>query len=334
MLSDISPVSIALFLGVIVLFIWIDLHTTKKGEPVSLKKAILWSSIWVSVSMAFAGYVGVTYGFEKTSLFLAGYLLELSLSVDNLFVFMAVFSSFAVKSADQHRVLYYGIIGALIMRFIFIALGTSLLLLGQWVLGLFGIFVLWTAWEMWKSMKKDEEEIEDYTHHWSVNLVKRFLPVHPRMEKDHFFTRQPDPEKSDGSLRLMVTPMFLCLICVEMADVMFAFDSVPAIIAITQEPFLIYTSNIFAILGLRSMYFVLEAAKRYLCHLEKAVIVILIFIGIKMLLMTFTDIHLPAMVSLGVVFSALMVGIVGSFIFPEKEEEDPPSDTPQKAESA
>ena len=163
---------------------------------------------------------------------------------------------------------------------------------------------------MWQESRKTEHEIVDYTHHWAGSKAAKIMPVSKTLDGHNFFT------KIDG--RWHMTPLFLCLIMVEMADVMFAFDSVPAIIAITQEPFLVYTSNIFAILGLRSMYFLLAAAKRYLIHLEKAVIAILAFIGIKMLVQVFSGKHLSPTVSLSVVIGLLAVGIIGSFIFPGK----------------
>jgi tellurite resistance protein TerC len=222
---------------------------------------------------------------------------------------MAIFSSFSIKNEYQHRVLYYGILGAIVFRMVFIAIGTSLLLLGKWVLALFGIFVLWTAWQMYKQVDKDEKEIVDYNNHWSVKLSRRFFKTLPYSIGNKFFTRE-------GGV-LHVTPLFLCLVVVEMADVMFAIDSVPAIIAITQEPFLVYTSNIFAILGLRSMYFLLAAAKRYLCHLEMAVVGILVFIGVKMLLDVFGVIHISPNKSLIVVFVILTTGVIFSITHPK-----------------
>ncbi|MEE8480954.1 MAG: TerC/Alx family metal homeostasis membrane protein [Desulfobacterales bacterium] len=304
----VDPLSVAIFIVVVILFLYIDLKSHSEDKPISLTNSAIWSAIWIVVSMIFAGYVSYRWGTEKMSLFLAGYFLEKSLAVDNLFVFMAIFASFSVADKYQHRVLYYGIIGALLLRFVFIAAGTSLLFLGDWVLGVFGLFVLWTAWKMWQTMRKGGEEITDYTNHWSVRYTKRFLPIHPRLYGHNFFT------KTSGSLA--VTPLFLCLVCIEVADVMFAFDSVPAIIAVTQIPFLVYTSNIFAILGLRSLYFLLAASKRLLVHLEKAVIGILAYIGIKMLLAVFGVIHIPAMFSLFVVLGGLLIGVVVSLLFP------------------
>lgn len=301
---------ILLFLGIVAFALVIDLFTHKSDEPISLKNATIWSAIWVAISFVFAGYIYTQTGPERMSLFLSGYLLEKSLSVDNLFVFMAIFSSFAIADKFQHRILYYGIIGAMVLRMIFIALGTSLLLLGNWILILFGLFVLYSAWEMSKS-NEAADEIEDYSDHWSVRLTKKIFPVSTKKDGHNFFTRV------NGTLS--VTPLFLCLVVVEVADIMFAFDSVPAVISITQEPYLIYTSNIFAILGLRSMYFLLAAAKRYLVHLEKAVIAILVFIGVKMILAATGVLHISPNWSLVVVGSCLTVGIVASYLFPEKE---------------
>jgi tellurite resistance protein TerC len=252
-------------------------------------------------------------------LFLAGYLLEKSLAVDNLFVFIAIFSSFSIPEKYQHRVLYYGIIGAIVMRFVFIAAGTALLRFGDWVLGLFGLFILWTAWKMWQAMRQEQEEIDDYSNHWSVRYIKRLVPVYPRLMGHRFFVRQGG--------RLSLTPLFLCLVCIEMSDLVFAFDSVPAVIAVTRVPFLVYTSNIFAILGLRSLYFLLAASNRSLAHLKHAVIGILAYIGVKMLLAVWDVVHIPAMVSLGVVLGGLAVGVLASLLYPARspaEKASPP----------
>ncbi len=310
---------VVIFLACVFFFLWLDLHSHKDNKAISVKNALMWSTLWVTLSMLFACYIGWQFSFEPAQLFIAGYLLELSLAVDNLFVIMAIFGSFGVKDEYQHRILYYGILGALIMRFIFIIAGTTLVqAFGNYALGAFGIFILWTAWKMWQQMDKHTEAIEDYSHHWSVRITQRFIPVHPHVDGEKFFVRVGATEGTKGILK--ATPLFLCLIVVEMSDVMFAFDSVPAIIAITSDPFLVYTSNIFAILGLRSMYFMLAAAKRYLRHLEKSVVAILAFIGIKMMLMVTGVVHMPAMASLAVVGSLLFLGIAASFL-PEKKAE-------------
>ncbi len=313
-----SLTEILIFFAVIAGCLWCDLHAHRADKPVTARNAALWTAIWVALAMAFAAYIGINFGADQAQLFIAGYLLEESLSVDNLFVMMAIFASFSVKDAMQHRVLYYGILGALVMRFIFVAAGSSLVaVFGPYALAGFGFFVLWTAWKMWQSMRDGkQEEMVDFTHHWAVRYTRKLVPVHPQMHGHDFFVKV-----QEGSRHIWkATPLFLCLVVVELSDVMFAFDSVPAIIAITQDPFLVYTSNIFAILGLRSMYFLLAAAKRYLRHLEKSVIAILAFIGVKMLLSVFNVVHLPAMASLAVVGGLLLLGILASFL-PEKQED-------------
>ncbi len=315
MLGAHSLTEVVIFFVVVAACLWADLHAHKADKPVSARSAAIWTGIWVSLALGFAGYIGYNFGADQAQLFLAGYLLEESLSVDNLFVMMAIFGSFAVKDEMQHRVLYYGILGALIMRLIFVAAGSSLVaLFGPYALAGFGVFVLWTAWKMWQSVHKEKEDVVDYSNHWSVRWTGRFIPIHPRLNGHDFFVRVEE----NGRRMWKATPLFLCLIVVEFSDIMFAFDSVPAIIAITQDPFLVYTSNIFAILGLRSMYFLLAAAKRYLRHLEKSVIAILAFIGVKMLLDVAGVVHLPAMVSLSVVAGLLSLGILASFL-PEKK---------------
>ena len=316
MVGHYTWVHLVFFLIGVAVCLIVDLYAHKRDEAISAKNALLWSFFWITLALGFAGYVAFFHGMEDASLFIAGYLLEKSLSVDNLFVIMAIFSSFAVKDEFQHRVLYFGILGALILRMIFIAAGTSMVVLfGPYALAGFGLFVLWSAWKMWQQMGKDEEDIEDYSHHWAVSLTQKFFPVHNRMDGHNFFVKVQD----GILLGRKATPLFLCLVVVEISDIMFAFDSVPAVIAITQEPFLVYTSNIFAILGLRSLYFLLAAAKRYLCHLEKAVIIILVYIGLKMLLDVAGFLHMSPMFSLAVVGLLLTGGVLASLIWPEKD---------------
>ena len=317
MFAEHSLVEVGLFLVLVFGCLWVDLHAHRADQPITAKNALVWSVIWIALALLFAGYIGYSEGGDMAQLFVAGYLLEKSLSVDNLFVIMAIFGSFSIKDAMQHRVLYYGILGALVMRFLFVAAGTSLVkLFGPYALAGFGIFVLWTAWKMWQSMHTEREDVTDYSDHWSVRWVGRFMPIHPQLVGHDFFVKA---EGATGRLIWKATPLFLCLIVIEISDVMFAFDSVPAIIAITPDPFIVYTSNVFAILGLRSLYFLLAAAKRYLRHLEKAVVVILAYIGIKMLLDVANVIHITPLVSLAVVAVCLSVGILASLL-PEKDQ--------------
>lgn len=308
-----------IFFAIVLVCLWVDLHAHKQDQPISMRDALKWSIIWISLALLFGVYIWFDHGTEHATLYLSGYLLEKSLSIDNLFVMMAIFSSFAIKGAFQHRVLYYGIMGALVLRIVFVAAGTGLVeAFGNYALGAFGAFVLWSAWKMWQQSKQAEEEIEDYSHHWSVRWTQRLMPISPRIEGHSFFVKSVD--NATGKAIWMATPLFLCLIVIELCDVMFAFDSIPAIIAITQDPFLVYTSNIFAILGMRSLYFLMAGAKKYLCHLEKAVIAILAFIGAKMLLTVALDMHLPATLNLVIVLGLLSFGVVASFIWPEKTD--------------
>ncbi|MCH5277162.1 MAG: TerC family protein [Desulfovibrionaceae bacterium] len=307
------------FMVLVAICLWVDLHAHKADEPISMRGALAWSLFWIALACGFGVYVGVSHGISHAALYFSGYLLEKSLSVDNLFVIMAIFSSFSIREEYQHRVLYYGILGALLLRMAFVAAGNSLVeFFGPWALAAFGLFVLWSAWKMWQHMRSPHEEVQDYSTHWSVRLTQRFLPVAHHLRGHDFFVREAvRPDEPGGGLVWKATPLFLCLVVVELSDVMFAFDSIPAIIAITQDPFLVYTSNIFAILGLRSLYFLMAAARRYLIHLEKAVIAILAFIGLKMLLGVAGLVHLPPLVSLAVVGGLLTIGIVASLVFPE-----------------
>lgn len=317
MFAHYSIFSMTFFFVIIIGCLIVDLNAHKDDAEITAKSAGKWVAFWVSLAFLFGLYIWYTHGFEDFSLFMAGYLLEESLSVDNLFVIMALFSSFGVVGKYQHRVLFYGILGAIFMRLSFILLGTSVIqYFGNYALAAFGVFIIWTAWKMWTSMQKGDQEIEDYSNHWSVRLTKRFVPIYPRIESHAFFVKYMG--------KWAATPLFLCLVVIEIVDVMFAFDSVPAIIAITQEPFLVFTSNIFAILGMRSMYFFLAAAKKFLVHLEKAVICILVFIGLKMLTQVAIGMHISPFLSLAVVLTLLSSGVAASFIWPGNPENDAP----------
>ena len=323
--------TVAVFIALSVGAIFIDLFMHRGDKPISLKSAALWSVFWVAVAMGFAGFLYIHHGAEVASLFVTGYALEKVLSVDNLFVMMAIFSWFAVPDRYRHRVLYWGIIGAIVFRGIFVAIGTGLLSLGPYVEIVFALIVAWTAVMMLKS-GDDSDEIEDYSQHLAYRMVNRFFPIWPKMRGNAFLLNQKEvdeelqkPENKDVVIgrgkkaALYATPLMLCVAVVELSDVMFAFDSVPAIIAVSREPLIVYSAMMFAILGLRTLYFVLEALKQYLVHLEKAVIVKL---GLNA-----TDhiwhhgYSISASASLFVVLGVLAVGIVLSVMFPGKPEE-------------
>lgn len=317
--------------------IFVDLFMHRHDEPISLKSAALWTVFWIAISMLFAGFLYIHHGAEVASLFVTGYALEKVLSIDNLFVMMAIFSWFSIPDNYRHRVLYLGVIGAIVFRGIFVTIGAGLLTLGPWVDIVFALVVAWTAVMMLKK-SGDDEAIEDYSQHIAYRLVKRFFPIWPKLKGHSFLLSQKDvnaelakPENKDinvgrvGKALLYATPLMLCLAVVELSDVMFAFDSVPAVIAVSREPLIVYSAMMFAILGLRTMYFVLEALKQYLVHLEKAVIVLLFFIAVKLGLNA-TD-HLwhhgyeiSANVSLLVVLGVLALGIIISVLFPGKPE--------------
>ncbi|RRD88806.1 TerC/Alx family metal homeostasis membrane protein [Conchiformibius steedae] len=342
--------TVAVFVILSVGAILIDLYAHKDDKPMSLKSASLWSVFWVLVSVAFGGYLWVHHGSETASLFYTGYALEKVLSVDNLFVMMAIFTWFKVPEGYRHRVLYWGIIGAIVFRMIFVAIGTGLLAFGPYVELIFAAVVGWTAVMMLKNNDEDDEN-EDYSEHLAYRWVHRFFPVWPRLFGHNFFLNAKELEEAraahpDVRLELagedvkhpenshphplkkgawVATPLFLCLAVIELSDVMFAFDSVPAVIAVSKEPLIVYSAMMFAILGLRTMYFVLEALKGYLVHLEKAVICLLFFIAVKLALAATNHLwhhgwDISPNTSLLVVLVVLSIGIAASFVFPEKED--------------
>ncbi|MDR0477759.1 MAG: TerC family protein [Desulfobulbaceae bacterium] len=325
--------AIVIFFCVVALSVYLDLFAHRKSTDISLKDAACWSLFWVALACAFYGYLWLRFDKSWANLYLAGYALEKSLSVDNLIVFMAVFSSFAIKGILQHRILYYGIIGALLFRAIFVVIGTGLFMVSPWVGFVFAAFVIWSAIKMLQS-GGDDEDIEDYSNHWSVRLTGKLMPVYTKLHLNHLFVRRhelgngADPAAITRRGLLYATPAFLCLMAIETSDIAFAFDSVPAVIAMTQEPLLVYAAMIFAILGLRSLYFVLAALTKYLVHLEKAVISLLFFIGAKMALQSWnqtigdTGIHIPPGVSLAVVLGFLALGVIASLMFPERVEQE------------
>jgi tellurite resistance protein TerC len=301
MLNEYSWGSIAVFIAIVIACLMVDLSSHKGDKPVSVKSASLWTLLWIAVSLCFAGFIWATHGAEDSFLFLSGYALEKSLSIDNLFMMMAIFSAFKIADKYQHRVLYYGILGAMVLRMIFVALGVGFInQFGEIAMTVFGLFIIWSAIKMMRPNHDIDEA--NYTASWFIKLLKKIWPVHMKLEGNKFFVGRA------------MTPLFMCLVTIEFADILFAFDSVPAVIAITGKPFLVYTSNIFAILGMRSMYFCLSALKRNLAHLEKSVIAILVFIGVKMLGDVFFGWHISAAVSLLVILGLMTVGVAASLL--------------------
>lgn len=326
--------TIAIFAAVVAFSVWLDLRLHRDSEDISIPNAVAWSLFWIFLAIGFYFYLKVHHSAEFADLFLAGYILEKSLSVDNLMVFVAIFASFGIKGALQHRILYFGILGAVVFRMLFIAFGTGLFGLSTWIEFVFAAIVAWTGWKMLAGVGGDEE-IEDYSDHWSVRLTQKLVPIFPRLHGHHFIVSHGHVKTvvaQDSSVSVAreatvyATPMLLCLVCIEVSDIIFAFDSVPAVIAVTREPLLVYSAVIFAILGLRSLYFVLAAAQKYLVHLDKAVAALLFFIAFKLALQASNHIfHWPgweisANLSLMIILGTLAVGVIASLLFPAKEE--------------
>ncbi len=277
----------------------------RKAHVPSFKEAAIWSIVWIAVALIFNGVVWVWLGHQKALEFFTGYLVEKALSADNIFVFAVIFNYFAVPPEYRHRVLFWGVLGAIVFRLTFILAGTALLKKFHWVIYIFGIIVIVSGIKL---LTRKEEEI-DPERNPVLQLARRFLPVTPSYHGQKFFVR------SNG--KLFATPLMLVLLVVESTDIVFAVDSIPAIFAITRDPFIVFTSNICAILGLRALYFLLEGMIRLFRYLDEGLAVILVFIGMKMLLSEFYKI--PTWVALGFVATVLTITIVLSLIAEQRE---------------
>jgi tellurite resistance protein TerC len=296
------------FIAFILAMLALDLGVFhRKAHAVRPKEAGAWVAVWVSLAFLFA--LGLYFYRDATTAltFLTGYIIEESLSVDNIFVMVLIFNYFSVPSEFQHRVLFWGILGALIMRGLFIGVGALLVSRFEWVLYVFGAMLVITGIRM--AFKGDEEF--DAEQNRVVRFVRRFVPMTAGYRGPHFFTIE------NG--RRVATPLLLVLVLVEFTDLMFAIDSIPAIFAVTTDPFLVFTSNIFAILGLRSMYFLLAAVVHRFHLLKYGLAVILVFVGAKMLLEEF--VHVPILLSLGVIVGVLSSSIAASLVWPKAEIE-------------
>ena len=272
----------------------------RKAHTVSITEASIWSIVWITLALTFNAGLYFFSGPESALQFFTGYLIEKSLSVDNIFVFVLLFTYFAVPAAYQHRVLFWGILGALLMRGIMIVLGAVLLDMFHWIIYLFGAFLIVTGVRM---AFHQEAEVHPERNPL-LKLVRLIFPVTHDYEHDRFVVRRAG--------QVLVTPLLLVLLVVETTDVIFALDSIPAIFAVTQNPFLVYTSNVFAILGLRSLYFVFANAMGRFSYLKLGLAVVLSFVGVKMVL---ADIfHIPTALSLGVIAVVLTVAIVASIM--------------------
>jgi len=286
----------------------------RKAHEVKFKEAITWSVIWILLALVFNFLVYLWHGTQSALEFLTGYLIEKSLSVDNIFVFLLIFEYFGVKSMYQHKVLFWGILGAIIMRAFFIFAGITLIKIFHPIIYLFGALLIFTGIKM--AFQKEKEIHPEKNP--VIKLFRRFFKITPDYVDGKFFVKQ--------GRNLIATPLLVVLLVVESTDVMFAMDSIPAIIAITRDPFIVYTSNIFAILGLRALYFAIAGFVKLFRYFRYGLSIVLVFIGIKMLI---SDIYkIPTLVSLIVVFSIITVSILASVLIPEPAVSNP--DNPGK----
>lgn len=309
--SAITLSEVLAFIIPFVLAVLIDLKSHKKGKIISMKDAAIWSLVWIACAMCFAGYVWQARDFSNASLFITGYVLEKALAIDNLFAFYLIFKSFGLTHGEnqphQHRILYWGILGAILLRVVFLASGAFIVNVSPYVLIFFALVVLWTVVKMWGA--GDDEEEVDYTRHWSVLAVRKIATTNPSIESGRFFDRG-------------VTPLFLCLICIEVCDVVFAFDSMPVIVAVVQDPYIMITSSLWAAAGLRSLYFLLVAAQNMFWALDKAVMILLVFVAGK-LIGSGLGHHLSNPISLTIVSVILVSGVLYSLLVKNPEQAEP-----------
>ncbi|TXI68032.1 MAG: TerC family protein [Cyclobacteriaceae bacterium] len=284
----------------------------RKSHTVTVREALIWTGVWVTLSLFFNLFVYYYFGEELAVEFFTGYLIEKSLSVDNIFVMIMIFSYFQVPQEYQHQVLFWGILGALVMRIIFILSGIELIHRFHWLIYFFGGFLIFTGIRM---ITSGDVKIEPEKNP-VVKLARKIFSVTPTFEGDKFFT------KRNG--KTWATPLFLVVILIEATDLIFAVDSIPAILAISEDPFIVYTSNVFAILGLRSLYFALSGIEKYFHYLKFGLSAILVFVGLKMCIVDFYKI--PVTISLIVIVFLLAIAMIASVLFPKKEEAHNPQE--------
>lgn len=302
-----SPLLWTLFSIGIAIMLALDLGVFhRKAHEVKFKEALAWVCVWVSMALLFNVWIFYQYGSGTGLEFLTGYVIEYALSVDNIFVFLLILSFFKVPRVDQHHVIFWGIVGAVIMRGIFIFTGTALLHRFEWLIYIFGAFLIFTG------IKTLQGRLEghDPTQSWIARAARKCFRFTSDFQGSKFFTRV------DG--QLFATPLFLVLIIIEFTDVVFAVDSVPAVLAVTQDSFIVFTSNIFAILGLRSLFFLLSGAMRKFHYLKVGLGLILTFVGVKMTAAHFFKI--PILISLGVIIGILVVALIASLIREKRRE--------------
>ncbi|MBB6612536.1 TerC family protein [Pontibacter sp. Tf4] len=295
----------------VLLLLGLDLFVFhRKEHEVKIKEALLWSAFWIGLSLAFNALIYYLEGPGPALEFLTGYLIEKSLSVDNLFVFILIFNYFKVPTKFQHKILFWGVLGALVFRAIFILVGVALIAKFHFIIYVLGAFLIFTGVKM--AFQKGDDELHPEQNPFIVWISQK-LPFTKHSAGGKFFT------KIDG--KIFATPLFLVLIMVETTDIVFAADSIPAILAISKDPFIVYTSNVFALLGLRALYFALAGIMQLFHYLHYGLSVILVFIGLKLML---SDVyHLDMRIALGFVGCVLAISVIASLLFPKKEDELP-----------
>jgi TerC family integral membrane protein len=303
-----SPFLWGAFLVGVVVVLALDLKISSKEADSTFKEAVWWSFFWIVLSVGFGFFVWFHYGGEQGLEFFAGYLLEKSLSVDNLFVFVLLFRSFVIPPRYQHRVLFWGVLGAILLRGTLILAGVALVRRFHWIIAVFGAILVYTAWKI--LFHKDEQDAEP-ADNAVVRWVARNLPMTSKIEGPHFFVRKPGG--------FFATPLLLALVAAETTDLVFALDSIPAVFAVTDDPFLVFSSNICAVLGLRALYFVVRGALTRLRYLKPGLAAILIFVGLKMVLFKWID--LPTGTSLLIIGAILSVALLVSLLRPVPPDE-------------
>ncbi len=318
----------AAFGAVVVIMLAIDLLAHRGAHIIKFKEAAIWSAVWVGLSLVFAVVIFFTLGADAGVQFTTAWLLEKSLSVDNLFVFALIFAYFKVPREYQHRVLFYGVIGALIFRGIFLALGVAIVSTFTAVLFVFGAILIWSAIKL----LKDDDDSVDPGKSFAVRLLRKFVPVSDEYRGTKFFYKEAG--------KRIATPLFAVVVAIEAADLIFAVDSVPAVLAVSDNTFIIYSSNAFAILGLRALYFLLAGMLKKFHHLGKGLAFILAFIGVKLFLQAGHKVistsipEIPSLVSLGVIVVALTVSIIASLRNPLPVDESEGNDGLAAGETA
>jgi len=308
MTAPVPPIFWAGFLAFIGAMLALDLFVfNRKPGEVTIRRAALASGFWISLGLAFGIVVLLWLGAEKAVEYFSGYLIEESLSIDNVFVFSLVFATFAIPKHLQYRVLFWGVMGALVMRLVMILIGVALIERFEWILLVFGAFLIFTGFRMWRSTTR--EEAHDPTANPIVRVARRFVPFSDQLDGERFWTRV------DG--KRAATPLLLALVVIEVSDLVFAVDSIPAVFAVTTDPFIVYTSNAFAILGLRSLYFFLADLKDRFRFLTHGLSIVLVYVGCKLLVSPW--IHPPAWLSLVVIAVVIGGSVVVSILHARRD---------------